>query len=545
MNAVVLGRGLTEGWRGMLITAGSVAAMLALALWMYQDIDLGIYQAMPEAIRAVMGIPADADASMMAYNEMLGAIGGLAFTGVAIAIGARAVAGEEADRTLSVVLSAPVSRAALAASKAVAMFAVILVAGTLIYGLAELAPVLVGVDTGEAHVLAVMIHLTACGAFHGALAFAIGAATGRRSVASGVAAFVMVAGWLGNGLLPMWREGAADWIPWTWFNGSKPLVNGVDGGHLALLLGGAVLLVVLGTLAFARRELRLQQSGGALLSRLQANPMVAKVLAPTAAGSSFFGISMASQAVLLSYVVLILVLLGVSMPAMWNVLEDTMAAFAQSFPESMGALFGGGDLTSPGGFLHMEIFGLMAPICVILVAVAAASGGLAGEEGARRLALLLAAPMRRAGVYATVAAVMMVKSAIVAATFFLGMWGGLALARIDGVRLGDLAWACVLLMLLGWCFGALALALGVATGRSKVAVWGTTAVGVVTYFAYTMLLAVGKENHGWFSPFRAYLYGPPLQEGIVWWQPVWLVAATAVLLAVGLPLFLRRDLRLN
>lgn len=97
MNAVVLGRGLTEGWRGMLITAGSVAAMLALALWMYQDIDLGIYQAMPEAIRAVMGIPADADASMMAYNEMLGAIGGLAFTGVAIAIGARAVAGEEAE----------------------------------------------------------------------------------------------------------------------------------------------------------------------------------------------------------------------------------------------------------------------------------------------------------------------------------------------------------------------------------------------------------------------------------------------------------------
>jgi len=211
----------------------------------------------------------------------------------------------------------------------------------------------------------------------------------------------------------------------------------------------------------------------------------------------------------------------------------------------MGALFGGGDLTSPGGFLHMEIFGLMAPICVILVAVAAASSGLAGEEGARRLALLLAAPMRRAGVYATVAAVMMVKSAIVAATFYLGMWGGLALARIDGVRLGDLAWACVLLMLLGWCFGALALALGGATGRSKVAVWGSTGAGVVTYFGYTMLLAVGKEEYGWFSPFRAYLYGPPLQEGIVWWQPVWLVAATAVLLAVGLPLFLRRDLRLN
>ena len=31
-------------------------------------------------------------------------------------------------------------------------------------------------------------------------------------------------------------------------------------------------------------------------------------------------------------------------------------------------------------------------------------------------------------------------------------------------------------------------------------------------------------------------------EGAEWWQPVWLTVGAVVALAVGLPLFLRRDL---
>jgi ABC-2 type transport system permease protein len=147
-------------------------------------------------------------------------------------------------------------------------------------------------------------------------------------------------------------------------------------------------------------------------------------------------------------------------------------------------------------------------------------------------------------VYATVAAASALYVLIVTVAMFLGTWAGIAMAGVD-VSLADLAAACLMGTLLGWFFGALALLLSAATGRSSVAVWATTGLAVAGYFGYTQLLAAGKEGWGWWSPFRAYLYGPPLMEGIEWWQPAWLGVGAAVFLAAGLPLFLLRDLRIT
>ncbi|AQP47762.1 hypothetical protein BW730_09930 [Tessaracoccus aquimaris] len=543
MSTAVFGRGLAEGWRGLTIAAGSVAAMLVLGLAVYQDLDLSIYEGLPDVVRSLLGIPQHADASLMAYNEMLAAIGALAFVGVAIAIGAFAVAGEEANRTLSMVLAAPVSRTRFALSKAAAMLALLIASGALLWGVAAIAPIALGVEVGQAHVFALMLHLTANAIFHGSLAFAIGAATGRKGLAAGVAASVMVLGWLGTGLLPIWRENAADWIPWYWFNGSKPLVNGIDGGQLALLLVGAAILIGLGVLGFRGREVRLFQSGSSLLDRARAVPALAKVLQPTGKGSSLFGLRLAAQQVLVSYVVFILALvMGVAMPFMYKGLASMMTQFSQSFPQSMADLFGGGDLATPPGFLHLETFGMMAPIGVILVAAAAAASGIAGEERARRMSTLLAQPISRTRVYLTVAAATAAYVGIVAGSLFLGTWAGIAMSGMD-VEIANLAWACGLLALLGLFFGALALLISAATGKPSLAVWATTAIAVVGFFGYTLLLAAGKEGWGWWSPFRAYLYGPPLQDGGTWWQPTWLAVGAVLLVAAGLPLFLRRDVR--
>ena len=543
MNTAVLGRGLADGWRGLTIAAGSVAAMLVLGLAVYQDLDLSIYEGLPEVVRSLMGIPPHADASLMAYNEMLAAIGALAFVGVAVAIGASAIAGEESNRTLPLVLASPVSRVSFALSKAAAMVLLLVGCGALLWAVAAIAPLVLDVEIGDARVLALMLHLTANAIFHGCLAFAIGAITGRKGLAAGVGASVMVLGWLGTGLLPIWRENAADWIPWYWFNGSKPLVEGVNGGHLALLLGGAALLVAVGVLGFRTRELRLNQTGGGLLDKARAVPVLARILQPTGKGGSLFGLRVAAQQVLLSYVVVVVsLLMGLAMPFMYKGLASMMADFSQSFPQSMADLFGGGDLTTAAGFLHLETFGMVAPIGVILVATAAAATGIAGEERARRMSTLLSQPISRSRVYLTVASAMATYVVIVAGTLFLGSWAGVAMSGID-VKVANLAWACGLLALLGLFFGALALFISAVTGKPSPAVWATTGIAVVGFFGYTLLLAAGKEGWGWWSPFRAYLYGPPLQEGALWWQPVWLAVGAVLLVAIGLPIFVRRDLR--
>lgn len=88
------------------------------------------------------------------------------------------------------------------------------------------------------------------------------------------------------------------------------------------------------------------------------------------------------------------------------------------------------------------------------------------------------------------------------------------------VSIANLAWACVALAtMLGWFFGAFALLLSAATGRSSVAVWATTGLAVAGYFGYTLLLAAGEEASGWWSPFRAYFVRPAADARRRGWQP--------------------------
>lgn len=542
MSVAVLRRGMLDGWRGLTVAVAAVGAMLVLGLVVYQNIDLSIYDALPEAVRHLMGIPSDADASVLAYNEMLAAIGAMALVGVGVAIGAHAIAGEEGNRTLHLTLAAPISRLRYALSKAAAMVALIVGAAFVLWVIAVVAPAVLGIDIGEAHLAALMTHLGANALFHAALAFAVGALTGRKALAAAVGATAMVLGWLGSGLLPMWREGSADWIPWTWFNGTKPLVGGIDGGHLALMLGGAAVLLVVGIAGFLRRELRLHQGGAALTERLRGLPVVGRIFTATGRGRTLFGLRFSAQRTLLLVVTVVMaVLMGLLMGPLYASMEADLAQFTASFPESMVAMFGGGDMSVAAGFLHIETMGMMGPIAVILVATAAASAGIAGEERAGRLSGVLSRRVSRARVYWTTAATVGAYVAVVCGALFLGLSGGVALGGLD-VDVANIWASCFLLACLGWCFGAFALLLSAATGSPAVTVWGTVGVAVVSYFGYTLLMAAHKESLGWWSPFRAYLYGPPLEVGLEWWQPASLLAATAVLLVAGVPLFGRRDL---
>lgn len=545
MNVPVYRRALGVGWKGLLITAGSVALMLVLGLAVYGSFDLSIYDRLPEALRALVGIPTHADPALMAYNEMLAAIGALAFVGVAIAIGAQAVAGEEADRTLALTLATPVTRVSYVLSRAAALVTLLIGGGLLLWAIAEAAPRIMGIEVGQAHLFALVLHLTCAAIFHGILALSIGAATGRKGVAAGVASGVMVLGWLGSSLLPMWREGSAEWLPWNWFNGSQPLVNGVSVKDIALLLGGALVLLILGTTVFRSRELRLLDPGSNLVSRLREMPALAKILAPTGKGSSLLGLRLAAQQVLVGYVVFILaVVMGFGMPFMYRAMGSTIGDFSASFPQTMLDMFGGGSLATTAGFMHLEVFGMVAPAAVIVVGAVAASSGIAGEERFRRMSLLLAQPISRARTYWTVAAAMALYVVFVSVALFLGTWAGTVVSG-QSIQLNHLFHAVLLLALLGCFFGALTLLVAAATGRSSSAVWTTTAIAVATYFGYTLLLAAGHEGAAWWSPFRPYLYGPPLMEGMEWWQPVWLALGTVVLVVAGWPLFARRDIRIS
>jgi ABC-2 type transport system permease protein len=175
-----------------------------------------------------------------------------------IAAGARLVAGDEEAGTLDIPLSHPVSRPSLAMQR-VAALATAVVGILAVFWLVMLAlagPV--GFSSiGAANLAAMHIHLAAFAVFFGSLSFAVGAATGRRAWALGIAAGVAVIAYAASGILPQVEglEWTRDWSAFTWLNGSAPLENGLDAAHLGLMLGLSALFVGLGILGFRRRDL--------------------------------------------------------------------------------------------------------------------------------------------------------------------------------------------------------------------------------------------------------------------------------------------------
>jgi ABC-2 type transport system permease protein len=176
----------------------------------------------------------------------------------AIAAGTRAVAGDEDAGTLDLVLAHPVGRARLALQRfaAVALGVAVVV---LLLGLAMIAlsTVVEFAGVGPAEFAAISVHLALFGIAFGALAFAIGAATGRKGLALAGSAGVAVLGYLANAVFPQ-VEGLAwarDLSPFHWYLGGSPLVNGLQASGILLLLGAAVVLVAAGTWAFNRRDI--------------------------------------------------------------------------------------------------------------------------------------------------------------------------------------------------------------------------------------------------------------------------------------------------
>ncbi len=180
-------------------------------------------------------------------------IGALAITGAAATL-----AGEEEDRVLALVLAHPITRSRLVVAKAAAIAAVVVIiaAGTWAGMIAGVAIGGGGITLG--HITALAVEQACFGCATGALALALAALTGRRSLAAGIAAGVAIAGWLIEGFAPL--VSALTWLKYLsfyyYYAGHDPLAEGVDPAGVAVLLGAAALLTVVAAVAIERRDLR-------------------------------------------------------------------------------------------------------------------------------------------------------------------------------------------------------------------------------------------------------------------------------------------------
>ncbi|WP_296137010.1 ABC transporter permease subunit [uncultured Tessaracoccus sp.] len=543
MTALALTRHqLARHWRGATIVVATVIAMLLLGFALYRRLDLAVYEALPEAVRSLLGVPAGAGAEVLATNEMLAVMGALALAGVAVAVGAQLVAGEERAGRLSLVLAQPVGRRTLVVASAASLTTVVGLAGAGLWAATWLAAALVGADVGEAHLAALCVAVAANALFHGAIAFALGAATGSPGLAGGIAGTVAAVGWVLAGVLPLEPDlaHATDLVPWAWYSEPQVLVDGLDGGRLALLLGGAALAFAVATQVFPRRDLRtaapLPCTARLAALRRRFGPRGA------ARGSSPLALALGRGARLTAVVSLVMALMAFAMGPLYASLREQMAPLLASFPQELLTLFGAGDMRTPTGFLWGEVLGFMAPVAVI-VAGASAACGLAAEERSGRLGLLLAQPVSRAHVLAATVGALALHTLAVALATGVGLQAGQALGGL-GVPGAHVVGACLHLWALGLAVGGAAVLVAAATGRADLAAWAAVGIGTVGHFGYAAL-QLSPDTAGWgkLSPFHWYASAMPLDHGAVGGDVAVLTAAGVLACLVAGAAFQRRDLR--
>jgi ABC-2 type transport system permease protein len=214
-------------------------------------------ESMPPGLIEAMGLQDMASAAGYVSSTVFSLLGAILTLVCAISVGARLVAGAEEDWVLELEMTGPVSRARVYTERLAVLWLTVLALTTSIVVVLLALTSALDMDVTLGGLLAAGLSLWVFGGAMGTLAFAVGAATGRRGPATTVAATVAALGYVLAYLAPMVDGGA--WLarlsPYEWYIGNDPLVHGVDAAGLGLLLGLAVLALVGGLVPFRRRDL--------------------------------------------------------------------------------------------------------------------------------------------------------------------------------------------------------------------------------------------------------------------------------------------------
>jgi ABC-2 type transport system permease protein len=549
MLANVFTKTIRDRWMAMFIGAVTIGLLLLAGMAAYRSIDLSIYQDMPAVFTSLMNIPRTADLGALAYGAIYASYGALTLAALAIPMGSGAIAGEERDGTIGLLLGNPVSRTSALLQKAGGLVIVTAFGTAVLWVFGVLSPVLLGAQVGDVQLIALMLHMFVNALFYGLLALAIASWSGNRGLASGTAAGIMVLSFLAGGIFPLisgW-ENVGKAFPWYYYVSSKPQVNGVDWGHLAVLLVCIVAFAVLAVIGVNRRDLLSQSVGVTIMDRLRANPRTAKLVERLAGSTRVSNIWLKTasehQGLLIITGYVMFLLMGIVMGPLYRLISGPMKQFGASLPPTLLAIFGGGNLSTPEGFYQVETFGMMVPLAVMVATVTVASQALAGEEQRRTMGLLLSAPVSRARVVLEKTVAMVVYGLAVGVFIFAGVWLGSVIGRL-GMSAANIAATTLLGTLLGLTIGAIALALSAATGRVRVAVYGAVGIALVGH-VLNAFLPLNESTKGlvkW-TPFAYYLNSDPLMNGMNWWHGLVQLILTVVFIGLAVPLFQRRDLR--
>ena len=262
MLANVFAKTITEQRRGLAWWALGLVSACLLTTAFYPSVRANaasferLLDSLPEGLRRAFGADFASPAGYL-QARLFSIFAPLLLLIYAVGAGSRAIAAEEEHETLDVLLSTPVSRRRVLLDKAGAMIAATIGLGVVL----ALAIAVTGppfeVSISVANVVAAVTNCVLLALAFGSVALALGAATGRRSVAIGITAGVAAGSYLIDVLAL--SVNALGWLqrlsPFFYYREPDALANGLDPWAAFVLAGIALIATAIAVVAFDRRDL--------------------------------------------------------------------------------------------------------------------------------------------------------------------------------------------------------------------------------------------------------------------------------------------------
>lgn len=256
---------LADMRRGLVWWSLGLAGMSALMIAVYPTVrdnpELNkMVRDYPQALKAFIAFGGELDyVSGAGYlgSELFSFMVPLLLLVAAVGAGARAIAGEEERGTLDLLLANPISRRRLVLEKLAALAVEIGLLALVLWVSLLVGVEAVSMNVSARHLAAATASAALLALAFGAVALLVGAGTGRRGVAIGVATAGAVAAFLVNSLASLVDvlEPVRKASPFYHYAVSDPLRHGLSPGHVAFLVVLAAPAGTLAVLGFERRDL--------------------------------------------------------------------------------------------------------------------------------------------------------------------------------------------------------------------------------------------------------------------------------------------------
>ena len=259
-------RALADARRALVAWAVCVALLALVLVSVYpavrdQAADLTkLLDSYPDAMKAFFGLSGVDYSTGAGYlqSEVFGLTGPLLLLVLAVGRGASAIAGEEERGTLDLLLATPVSRTRVVLEKAAAGALQVAAIGAVLWLALAGGATAFGLGIGLWRLAAAVLLTVLVAEVFGAVALAVGARTGHRGLAIGVATALAIGTYVLDslaqivGALEPWR-----WLsPFAYYREAHPLSGGLTVREPAVLVLLAVAGLVVAVTSFRRRDVR-------------------------------------------------------------------------------------------------------------------------------------------------------------------------------------------------------------------------------------------------------------------------------------------------